>query len=292
MRGSGILFPVVLKLGELFPVFPGREREREKTADPYEDEEQRERGDRTGDTVVANERDRCENQARGCAGDQTDRQIGFAVSLEAATGEKQYIVSFIGFAPADDPKIALLVFLDTPSTETGIYISGGQMAAPLVGKMLADILPYLGVRPSYSEAEKANMDAVMPQTVGKSLGEAGELIRGAGLRYCTLGEGDAVTAQLPAAYCEIARGTEVILYLGAEMSNEKESVPNLIGMRYNDARDTLSRLGIYIHSLSAVLDGENQRVGTQSLAEGTFAAHGSVIEVSLLSADDEMLGRY
>ena len=90
----------------------------------------------------------------------------------------------------------------------------------------------------------------------------------------------------------IAVGTEIILYLGAEMSNEKESVPNLIGMRYNDARDTLSRLGIYIHSLSAVLDGENQRVGTQSLAEGTFAAHGSVIEVSLLSADDEMLGRY
>ena len=214
------------------------------------------------------------------------------VSLEAATGEKQYIVSFIGFAPADDPKIALLVFLDTPSTETGIYISGGQMAAPLVGKMLADILPYLGVRPSYSEAEKANMDAVMPQTVGRSIGEAGELIRGAGLRYRTLGEGDAVTAQLPAAYCEIARGTEVILYLGAEMSNEKESVPNLIGMRYNDARDTLSRLGIYIHSLSAVLDGESQCVGTQSLREGALAAHGSVIEVSLLSSDDEMLGRY
>jgi stage V sporulation protein D (sporulation-specific penicillin-binding protein) len=214
------------------------------------------------------------------------------VSLEAATGEKQYIVSFIGFAPADDPKIALLVFLDTPSTETGIYISGGQMAAPLVGKMMADILPYLGVRPQYSDAERANMDAVMPQTVGKKLGEAGESIRGAGLRYRTIGEGDTVTAQLPAAYCQIARGTEIILYLGAEMSNEKESVPNLIGMRYNDARDTLSRLGIYIHSLSAVLDGENQCVGTQSLAEGTFAAHGSVIEVSLLSADDEILGRY
>ena len=214
------------------------------------------------------------------------------VSLEAATGEKQYIVSFIGFAPADDPKIALLVFLDTPSTETGIYISGGQMAAPLVGKMMADILPYLGVRPQYSDEERASMDAVMPQTVGKSLPEAAGLIRGAGLRYRTIGEGETVTAQLPAAFCQIARGTEIILYLGAEMSNEKESVPNLIGMRYNDARDTLSRLGIYIHSLSAVADGESQCVGTQSLTEGALAAHGSVIEVSLLSADDELLGRY
>ena len=214
------------------------------------------------------------------------------VSLEAATGEKQYIVSFIGFAPADDPKIALLVFLDTPSTETGIYISGGQMAAPLVGKMMADILPYLGVRPQYSDEERASMDAVMPQTVGKSFPEAAGLIRGAGLRYRTIGEGETVTAQLPAAFCQIARGTEIILYLGAEMSNEKESVPNLIGMRYNDARDTLSRLGIYIHSLSAVADGESQCVGTQSLTEGALAAHGSVIEVSLLSADDELLGRY
>ena len=214
------------------------------------------------------------------------------VSLEAATGEKQYIVSFIGFAPADDPKIALLVFLDTPSNETGIYISGGQMAAPLVGKMMADILPYLGIKPSFSEAERANRDAVMPQTVGKSLAEAAGTLREAGLRCRTIGEGETVTAQLPAAWCEIARGTEVILYLGAEVSNEKESVPNLIGMSYNEARDTLSRLGIYIHSLSAVLDGEKQCVGTQSLRKGAAAAHGSVIEVSLISSDDEMLGRY
>lgn len=214
------------------------------------------------------------------------------VSLEAATGEKQYIVSFIGFAPADDPQIALLVFLDTPSNETGIYISGGQMAAPLVGKMMADILPYLGIRPTYSDAERSSMDSVMPQAVGKSLSEAAKTVKDVGLRYRTIGEGETVTAQLPAPYCEIARGTEIILYLGAEMSNEKESVPNLIGMRYNDARDALSRLGIYIHSLSAVTDGESQCVGTQSLTEGALAAHGSVIEVSLLSADDGMLGKY
>ena len=214
------------------------------------------------------------------------------VSLEAATGEKQYIVSFIGFAPADDPQIALLVFLDTPSNETGIYISGGQMAAPLVGKMMADILPYLGIRPTYSDAERSSMDSVMPQAVGKSLSEAAKTVKDAGLRYRTIGEGETVTAQLPAPYCEIARGTEIILYLGAEMSNEKESVPNLIGMRYNDARDALSRLGIYIHSLSAVTDGESQCVGTQSLPEGALAAHGSVIEVSLLSVDDGMLGKY
>ena len=214
------------------------------------------------------------------------------VSLEAATGEKQYIVSFIGFAPADDPQIALLVFLDTPSNESGIYISGGQMAAPLVGKMMADILPYLGVKAEYSDPERESMDVSVPQTVGKSLDEAAAQLRGKGLRYRTIGEGGTVTAQLPAPHFQIARGTEIILYLGAEISSEKETVPNLVGMRYNEARDLLSRYGIYLHSLSAVWDAERQSVGTQSLQAGSAAAHGSVIEVTLLSSDEELLGKY
>ena len=99
------------------------------------------------------------------------------VSLEARTGQKEYIVSFIGFAPADDPKIVLLVFLDTPSNASGVYISGGQMAAPVVGRMLADILPYLGVEPDGG----THGEALMPQTVGSSLHEAAKAIAEAGL---------------------------------------------------------------------------------------------------------------
>ena len=125
-----------------------------------------------------------------------------------------------------------------------------------------------------------------------SLDEAAAALREAGLRFRTIGEGESVTAQLPAAHWHLARGTETILYLGAEMSNEKESVPNLVGMRYNDARDLLSRYGIYLHSLSEVFDGESQRVGTQSRREGSAASHGTVIEVTLLSDDEELLGKY
>ena len=214
------------------------------------------------------------------------------VSLEAATGEKEYIVSFIGFAPADDPQVAVLIFLDTPSTSTGIYISGGQMAAPVVGAMMADILPYLGVPAEQDGSDTAKRDVIMPQTVGKSLEDAAALLRRADLRFRTIGEGDTVTAQLPSALWQIARDTETILYLGAEISDEKETVPNLAGMRYNDARDTLSRYGIYIHSLSSVTDGERQCVSTQSIRAGSVVEHGSVIEVSLVSDDDSMLGRY
>ena len=178
------------------------------------------------------------------------------------------------------------------SEKVSLEAATGEMAAPVVGAMMADILPYLGVRAEQNAADDSARDVMMPQTVGKSLDEAGALLKKAGLRFRTIGEGETVTAQLPAALWQIARDTETILYLGAEISNEKEIVPNLAGMRYNEARDVLSRYGIYLHSLSTVIDGEQQSVSTQSILPGYAVEHGSVIEVSLVSNDESMLGKY
>lgn len=214
------------------------------------------------------------------------------VSLEAQTGEKQYIVSFIGFAPADDPQIAVLVFLDTPSNESGIYVSGGQMAAPVVGNMMADILPYLGVEPVVSGEEAENMDVTMPQLSGLGLGEAVSRLEDSKLRYRTIGTGGKVTDQLPKAGVSIASGTQVILYLEAEPSGDMETMPELYGMSYSEARDTLSYYGIYIQTISPVTNAEEQTVSSQSIAPGTRIEHGSVIEVTLISGDESMLGKY
>ena len=210
------------------------------------------------------------------------------VSLEARTGQKEYIVSFIGFAPADDPQIALLVFLDTPSDKSGVYVSGGQMAAPVVGRMLADILPYLGVEPTGAE----NGGAVMPACVGLDLPQAAEKLKDAGLRYRTIGGGSAVTDQLPAAGTEIAEGTEVILYFNADISPDTESLPELTGLNYEQARDTLSYYGLYLTTRSSVTDPSRQTVGAQSLPAGTELRHGSVVEVTLIDSNEELLGRY
>lgn len=214
------------------------------------------------------------------------------VSLEAATGLKQYIVSFIGVAPADDPQIALLVFLDTPSNASGIYISGGQMAAPVVGKMFADILPYLGVEPVYSEGDREHMDVSVPDVAGLPLEEAKKALGEAGLRCRTIGDGSAVTAQLPVPGSVIAADTETIVYLDAEPSRETETVPDIEGLCYSTARDILSFYGIYIHTTSPVTDAGNQTVSTQSVSAGTSVGHGSVIEVTLISSDEDILGIY
>ena len=214
------------------------------------------------------------------------------VSLEAQTGEKEYIVSFIGFAPADDPQIALLVFLDTPSNESGVYISGGQMAAPVVGAMLADILPYLGVEAEDDPEKGTCTDVQMPMVGGLSFEEARHALDDAGLRCRRIGEGAIVTDQLPAPGITLAAGTEVIVYLGAEPSPDWEMVPDLSGMRYEDARDTLSYYGLYVRTNSPVLADRSQRVSSQNAAPGSLRRHGDVIQVTLVSGDDSLLGKY
>lgn len=212
------------------------------------------------------------------------------VSLEARTGEKEYIVSFVGFAPADKPEIALLVFLDTPTNRSGIYVSGGQMAAPVVGAMLADILPYMGIARTTETGEVA--DVTVPMLIGLSPEQAKGRVSDASLRCRTIGSGGTVTDQLPAAGTSIAADTEMIIYLDAAVSGDTETVPDVTGMSYSQARDTLSYYGIYIRTSSAVTDAEEQTVSSQSLAAGTGVDHGCIIDVTLIDEDDSLLGKY
>ena len=213
------------------------------------------------------------------------------VSLEAKTGQKEYIVSFIGFAPADDPQLALLVFLDTPSNKSGVYVSGGQMAAPVVGRMLADILPYMGVEPSLPEG--AGDDAAVPMLLELSLEEAKQRLSDCSLDYRCIGWGDTVTGQLPAAGTAIASGSQVILYFGGtQVSPNMETVPELSGLSYDQARDTLSRLGLFVSTRSPVNASSGQVISSQSVPAGTAADHGCVVEVTLIDENESLLGKY
>ena len=208
------------------------------------------------------------------------------------SGEKEYIVSFIGFAPADDPEIAILVLLDDPSSESGIYISGGQMAAPVVGKMMADILPYLGVEPEYSDSELAAADRAVPDVSGMSLTEARSALTEAGLNCRVIREGDTVTDQLPRAGAVIASGSEVLLYAGQSPSPVEETMPDLRGLSYEAAIEKLRGLGLYVTAGNGVTDAQSELISGQSIAPGESVEHGTVIEVTLYKNESSMLGIY
>ncbi|HBD86976.1 MAG TPA: penicillin-binding protein, partial [Clostridiales bacterium] len=214
------------------------------------------------------------------------------VSLAIETGKKQYIVSFLGFAPADDPKVAILVLLDNPSNDTGIYVSGGQMAAPVVGKMFADILPYLGVEPQYTESEYQNMDKSVPNITGLSVEQAQRALVSAGLGYRVIGSGDTVTGQLPAANAVVAANSEVIIYAGAEPSNDLEAMIDLKDLPYDIARQRLSYYGLFLKTSSSVTDPVGQLISAQSIPVGSEVEHGTVVEVTLVTNDSSMLGIY
>ena len=212
------------------------------------------------------------------------------VNLETQTGEKQYFVSFIGFAPADDPQIAVLVILDTPSSDSGIYISGGQMAAPVVGNIMSALLPYLGVQPEYTDEEEEAVDKVVPDLTGLSLTEAQAELNDAGLSYRVSGSGDVVTGQMPAANASVAAGSEIVLYCGREPDTDMATVPDLTGMNYQTARDAMAEYGLYICEEGSILPGDTVTVISQYAQAGSELEKGSVVAVVL--SDSSNLGRY
>ena len=213
------------------------------------------------------------------------------VAQDVAGGPKEYIVSFIGVAPADDPQIVILVLLDTPSNDCGVYISGGQMAAPTVGKMMADILPYMGVEPEYTDTEKTYMDKTVPNVTGLTVEQAKAALQEVGLNARAIGDGDKITQQLPGGSTVVASGSTILIYAGAEPSAEQEQMPDLTNLTYETARDRLAAYGLYLRTNSSITS-TSQIISGQSIAEGTLVEHGTVVEVTLVTNDTSMIGRY
>ncbi len=215
------------------------------------------------------------------------------VAQEVAGGPKEYIVSFIGIAPMTDPQYAVLVLLDNPSSDSGTYVSGGNMAAPTVGNIFADILPALGVEAEYTAEEEQHTDKSVPNLSGLTVEEAAARLQEAGLSYRTIGTGSTITDQLPRAGAVIAANSEVILYLDAEPDPSLEEVPNLTGLSYSIARQRLAYQGLFISAARGIASDSNTVVvTTQSIEAGTQVEHGTVIEVALVDNDASMYGRY
>ena len=214
---------------------------------------------------------------------------GFSIGGKTGTSEKidvfdengqrvqDKIVSFVGIAPMEDPEYIVLVALDTPSRQTGIYISGGVMAAPTVGAVMADILPYLGVERNYSQEELAGQQIVVEELVGLSASDAGKALKKVGLSAFFSGTGDTVTGQIPAAGQTVPGGSQVMVYLGEPAPEKTVEVPDFSGMNRQQASDAAGALGLYI--LVTGNDGvaANIVATSQQTAPGTVVPVGSTI---------------
>ncbi|MDD6188809.1 MAG: PASTA domain-containing protein, partial [Clostridiales bacterium] len=212
-------------------------------------------------------------------------------TTEAATGEKKYMVSFVGFAPADDPEIAVLVILDNPSKESGISASGGVMAAPVVGNIMYDVLPYLGVEPDLgSGSESGVYEVKVPNVKTCSVEEARKSMESLGFNVKVVGSGATVTDQAPMANVSIAPNSTVIIYVGEDKPNKTVEVETLNGMSYRQAKAVLEQDGLFIRCVGvAPSDSLTIVVASQSISPGSEVAYGSVVQVTLIDNDSTIM---
>ena len=211
---------------------------------------------------------------------------GYRIGGKTGTADKgqtgDVVVSFLCFAPADDPQVIMLITMDTPSRATGTYVSGGNMVAPTASTVMAEILPYLGVEPSYSAEELLGMDTTVPNVIGMSVEEAKAKLKDRALSYKIVGDGETITDQTPAGGAIIPGKSSVILYVGEEKSTEKCVVPHLIGKTPSEANTTATAAGLLIRfSGTTGSESSSVRVLSQSIDEGTEVEAGTVITVQL-----------
>lgn len=181
-----------------------------------------------------------------------------------------HIGSFLGFAPADDPRIALLVIVDEADTPVDY---GGTTAAPFAGQILSDVLPYLGCK-SISDEERVEKE--VPQLIGLSLAEARRLASEAGFRVLDDGAGAVVTAQMPSAGAKLVSGGQMMLYTYTNelpVPEEVVCVPDVLGQSLAQAGTLLRQRGLEMQ-----IEGSGLAV-RQEPAAGEYTARGNVVKV-------------
>ena len=227
---------------------------------------------------------------------------GYRIGGKTGTSEVKtqdadhYIVSFMGYAPADDPQVIVLLGFDRPLPRepgsdyiaNGTFISGGMMAARKAGPLIADILDYMGIEKVYSADESAAVDVSMPKVTGKSPDDAKNDLEKKNLKFRTIGSGDSVSRQVPAAGTNIPGGSTVILYLGDAVPETSGEVPDVTGMTYEKAKSVLEKAGFFMRASGvSTYYGNSTTAERQSVAGGDVAAIGTVIDVRFFNVVED-----
>ncbi|MCI5928880.1 MAG: PASTA domain-containing protein [Pseudoflavonifractor capillosus] len=222
---------------------------------------------------------------------QAGYRIGGKTGSSETLEDDHTIVSFLGFAPADDPQVVILIAFDNPKpvspgsnyTAGGYYISGGVMGATRAGELLANILDYMGVEKQYTAEELSGADVLAPSVTGLSLADAQAKAEAVGLTVRTVGDGETVTDQIPIQGASIPGGSEMVLYMGEAKPTDQVEVPDLSGKSPETVRQTLSNLGLYMKAtgVSDYYTSSTIAAG-QSIAAGTMVDRGTVVEVQFM----------
>ena len=217
---------------------------------------------------------------------------GFRVGGKSGTAQKageggyqdgKYVASFCAMAPTNDPQIVMLAIVDEPQ---GALYQGGQVAAPMLKKVLEDTLRYMGVVSQVTELDEERADesdikeVAVPDVKNLTVEEAKKVITLAGLTYEISGSGDVVNSQTPAGFSRVQSGTKVILKTAASADADGQLiVPDLTGKYVREAAEILNAMGLKLKTTGTGVAMEIDPI------PGTKVKRGDVISIKFEPED-------
>lgn len=220
---------------------------------------------------------------------------GYKVAGKTGTSEKKgvtkvessfsedYISSFCGYAPADDPQIAMLVFFDTPD---GDAYYGSQVSSPVFINIMSEVLPYLDVKTSYTDEELGYVDASAGDYTGVSVDEAKTAVEADGFTATVKGNGSTVISQIPTVSSGLQKGGSIVLYTDSDSQSETVSVPSLIGLSPDEVNNVASAYGLNVSFSGATTSSGTS--SSQNVEAGTSVSPGTVITVSFADSSSTL----
>lgn len=220
---------------------------------------------------------------------------GYKVAGKTGTSEKKgvtkvessfsedYISSFCGYAPADDPQIAMLVFFDTPD---GDAYYGSQVSSPVFINIMSEVLPYLDVKTSYTDEELGYVDASAGDYTGVSVDEAKTAVEADGFTATVKGSGSTVISQIPTVSSGLQKGGSIVLYTDSDSQSETVSVPSLIGLSPDEVNNVASAYGLNVSFSGATTSSGTS--SSQDIEAGTSVSPGTVITVSFADSSSTL----
>ncbi len=216
-------------------------------------------------------------------GGKTGTSEKIADDNASGTGQKTYIASYMGFAPADNPEVVMLVYCDNPQ---GPSYYGSYVSAPIFRDVMEEVLPYLGIERQYTEEELAKRDAETPSVTGLPVEDAKTALNNSSLGFSVLGDGDTVLQQIPEAGQPVPQNGTIVLYTDENsFQNNTAIVPNLVGMSVSDAVVAAENAGINI-KVSGNSEGAGAKSVSQSITESTQVSKGTVVNVEFVVPDN------
>ncbi|MGN0553679.1 MAG: penicillin-binding transpeptidase domain-containing protein [Oscillospiraceae bacterium] len=225
---------------------------------------------------------------------------GYSIGGKSGTSEKidkmnqtglsdLYVSSYCGFAPANDPDIIMLVMVDEPTAKDqngALMYYGSVVACPVVSNTFKEALPYLGYYPEYTDDELEELGVTVPNVEGQTPEAAGATLEALDLQYTVIGDGDSVTAQIPAKGSSLRRNGKVILYTDDNPETDYTTVPNVIGMSLSDVNYTLTQNDLNFKAGDGASSHAGAVAHSQNYAEGDVVPKGTIIEVYFIIKDE------